>query len=483
MAETTTVAPVEHQEQPASPAPAAGPILKPPKKKRKWGRWVLLVVALLIVGLVVYTSIMAALAKPVVLYQPAAAQDIDSIISTSGTIAAQDTHTYFVPAQVKVKAVNFKRGDQVKKGEVIATFDMSDLQISLEKARLSMENAQLQYDQTMEDVDESSNELYELNKTIRKENAKLTNLEMAYKYYDVGHTGDPDIDKLIAAYVDNKDGLYDDWQKQGQAVAGLMAQRSALRNLEMDESQQKIMDNNLALQKLQYDEVAKMVNESQGGIIAEFDGILTQLNLVEGATVSPGMTAAVLEKNEDIKITFSLNKYDIQSLALGQPATVTFGGHKLTGTVTRIDGAATTVGASAVVMAEVSVEDPDHLLKLGMDADLDILTASRQGTVAVPIETVKTDKAGDYVYILTPTQGEKAKQGEFDFAKVYIEAGISDDSYMEILSGVEAGDLVATVTPKGVESGAVVTGIPGTSSGGMLQLPGGITVEQPDTME
>ena len=483
MAETTNLATAVTQEVPAIPQEQS-PVLKPPKKKRRWGRWVVLVVVLVLVGLVVWSTIMAALAKPVVLYQPAVRQDIDAVLSATGTIGAQQTKTYYAPTQVKVAAVNFEQGDRVQKGDVIATFDLSDLRISLEQARLTLENAQLQYDQTMEDVDESSNELYELNKTIRKENAKLTNLELARDYYQdgQGHTGDPEIDDIIAAYPDFDD-LYAAWEAQGAYVAQLMAQRQTLRNLEMDETQQKILDNNLALQQLQYDQVAKLVSETQGGLVAEFDGILTQLNLQEGATVSGGMVAAVLEDNNSLSIRFSLNKYDIQDLALGQTAQVTFGNQRLTGSVTRIDGAATTTGSASGVGAEVSVEDPDHLLKLGMEADLDILTASRQGVVAVPIETVKTDKTGDYVYVLTPTQGENAKEGEFDFTKVYITAGISDDRFIEILSGVEEGDLVATVVPTSLESGAVVTGIPGSSSGGMLQLPGGITVQQPDTME
>ena len=61
---------------------------------------------------------------------------------------------------------------------------------------------------------------------------------------------------------------------------------------------------------------------------------------------------------------------------------------------------------------EITVEDPDGVLKLGMDADADILTAQAEGAVAVPVEAVKTDKDGDYVYTVAPSaNAEEAQAG------------------------------------------------------------------------
>ena len=488
MAEPTTLptqAPQQESQPPAAETPPMGPILKPPKKKRKWKRWAVLAVALLAIGFLIYTSVMKALAKPVVLYTPSTREDIDSVISATGSIVSEQTKTYFVPASVKVRTVNFKRGDQVQKGQVIATFDMSDLQTSLRKAEIALENAQLQYDDTMENLDDSTYELSKVSRNIRKANADLTNLEIAEKFAREGKSAndieDRDISTLVGTY--DEQTLHEMADAMAKQVAALQQQRQGLRELDMSENAIKQLDNNLESLQLQVNDVKKMINESAGGIVADFDGVLTQLSLVEGATVAPGMNAAVLEGNQEIDLSFSLNKYDIQRLALDQEAAITFGPHTLRGTVVHIDGAATTAGGSPVVFARVRAEDPDHFLKLGMEADLDILTESRQGAVAVPIETLKTDKTGDYVYILTPTTGEKAKKGEFDMVKTYVKAGISDDTHIEILEGVAEGDLIATVVPKGVEGGIVVTGVPGSSSGGMLQLPGGVTIQQPDTME
>ena len=474
MAETTEL------EKAAVPAqePAALPPKKP-KKKRKLKKWVVLGVLVLAAGLIGYSTLQAAMAKPVVYYEAASVRDIDSTLSVSGTLTAAETRSYFVPGSVKVAKVNFKKGDAVKAGEVIAAFDLSDLQVSLEKARLNLENAQLQYEDTMDDLDNSSQELYDVNKEIRKLEAKETTYKLAYDYFNRYPTGDREIDGLIEAYGggDNGDGdssaMYDAWQGVVSELTAKMGERSALRAADLSENNQKVLDNNLALQQIEYDEIAKMVNESQGGIVAEFDGIVTDLSLVEGATVSAGMDAVTVASTEGVLLRFSVGKFDVDRIQVGQPAQVTFGSKELTGTVTHLDGAATlqTTGTttSTVLQGEITVEDPDGVLKLGMDADADILTAQAEGAVAVPVEAVKTDKDGDYVYTVAPSaNAEEAQAGIWQLRKVYVTSGIFDDSYIQITQGLSEGDLVCTSLPSSVEDGALVTALPTGETAALL---------------
>ena len=132
-------------------------------------------------------------------------------------ITPSGTRSYFVPGSVRVEKVNFKQGDRVKKGDVIATFDLTDLQRSLKKAELTLENAQLQYDDTMEDLDNSTQELYDINKEIRRLEARETTYKLAYDYFDRYPTNDPEIDAIIAAH-DHGEGsgeMYDAWQALG----------------------------------------------------------------------------------------------------------------------------------------------------------------------------------------------------------------------------------------------------------------------------
>ena len=363
--------------------------------------------------------------------------------------------------------MNFKQGDAVKKGDVIATFDLHDLELALKKAELTMENAQLQYDDTMSDLDNSSQELYDINKEIRRLEARETTYKLAYDYFDRYPTHDEEIDKIIQAY-DHGEGsgaMYDAWQAIAEELAGKMAARSALRSADLSDNNQKVLENNLALQKLEYEETARMVRESQGGIVADFDGIITEMNLTEGATVSTGMDAVRLASTEGILLRFSVGKYDVDRMALGQTAEVTFGTKKLTGTVTRMDGAATveTSGntTNTVLKGEITIEDPEGVLKLGMDANAEILTAQSFGAVAVPVEAVKVDRDGEYVWTVTPATEEKAAaEGLWELHKVYVKTGLFDDVSIEVLEGLSAGARICPSLPQELPEGSLVNALP-----------------------
>ena len=449
---------------PAAPVPAAP---KRPRKKLKLKKWLFLGLLVLGAGFAVYSAVQASGQKPTVQYEEAAIQDIDSTLSVSGTITPNETRSYFVPGSVKVATVNFKQGDAVKKGDVIATFDLHDLELALKKAELTMENAQLQYDDTMSDLDNSSQELYDINKEIRRLEARETTYKLAYDYFDRYPTHDEEIDKIIRAY-DHGEGsgaMYDAWQAIAEELAGKMAARSALRSADLSDNNQKVLENNLALQKLEYEETARMVRESQGGIVADFDGIITEMNLTEGATVSTGMDAVRLASTEGILLRFSVGKYDVDRMALGQTAEVTFGTKKLTGAVTRMDGAATveTSGntTNTVLKGEITIEDPEGVLKLGMDANAEILTAQSFGAVAVPVEAVKVDRDGEYVWTVTPATEEKAAaEGLWELHKVYVKTGLFDDVSIEVLEGLSAGARICPSLPQEVPEGSLVNALP-----------------------
>ncbi len=452
----------------ASPAPAPAP--PKPRKKLKIKKWIFLGLLLIGGGFLGYNAYQAAGAAPVVQYDQATIQDIDSTLSVAGTITPNETKQYFVPGSVRVAQVNFKQGDAVKKGDVIASFDLSDLNLSLQKAKLTLENAQLRYDDTMDDLDNSSQELYDLNKEIRRLQARETTYKLAYDYFHRYPTHDEELDRIISAYKTDEDdeddtAMYNAWQAIVEELTGMFSQRQVLRGNDLSENNQKVLDNDLELQKLEYEEIARIINRSQGGIVADFDGIITQMNLVEGAAVAEGQDAVTVASTEGVLLRFSVGKYDVDRMEIGQTAEVTFGSKKLTGTVTRMEGAATVETdnntTNTVLKGEITIDDPNKVLKLGMDANGEILTDQVFGAVAVPVEAVKVDRDGEYLYTITPcTQGEAAEKGLWELHKTYIKTGIFDDAYIQVLEGLSAGDAICPVMAQELPEGTLVSAIP-----------------------
>jgi len=469
MPETT-----EMEKNAAVPEPAPGPapalVVPKPKKKRKIKKWIFLALLLIAGGYFGYNAYLASQAKPVVQYDLAGIQDIDSTLSVSGTITPSETRQYFVPGAVKVAKVNFKQGDRVQKGDVIATFDLTDLNLALKKAELTLENAQLQYDDTMDDLDNSSQELYDLNKEIRRLQARETTYKLAYDRFHHYPTKDVELDRIIAAYKSDEEdeddtAMYNAWQDIVSELSDKIAQRRVLRGNDLSENNQKVLDNNLELQKLEYEEIARIIGRSQGGIVADFDGIITQMDLVEGAAVAEGQEAVTVASTEGVLLRFSVGKYDVDRMEIGQTAEVTFGSKKLTGTVTRMDGAATVETSnnttSTVLRGEITVDDPDSILKLGMDANAEILTAQTFHAVAVPVEAVKVDRDGEYVYTVSPSADPEAvEEGLWELHKTYVKTGLFDDVNIEILEGLSQGDNICPVLSAELPDGSLVNAVP-----------------------
>lgn len=459
--ETTTIAP---------PAPVQAPVIPKPRRKLKLKKWIFLLLALGVAGYFGYNAMQAAGAAPRVEYDQAGVTDIDSTLSVSGTITPSETKQYFAPGSVKVAKVNFRQGDQVQKGDVIATFDTSDLNMALQKAKLTLENAQLQYDDTMKDLDNSTQELYDLNKEIRRIQARETTYKLAYDRFHHYPTKDAELDRIIAAYkTDEEDeddtAMYNAWQEIVSELSDKIAQRRVLRESDLSENNQKVLDNNLELQKLEYDEAARAIGKAQGGIIADFDGVITEMNLVEGAAVTEGQPALTIASTEGVLLRFSVGRYDVDRMEIGQTAEVTFGSKKLTGTVSRMDGAATVEttnnSTTTVLKGEITIDDPNHLLKLGMDANAEILTAQAFRAVSVPVEVVKVDRDGEYVYTLSPSSDEKAvEEGLWELRKTYVKTGIFDDVNIQILEGLSKGDNICTNFAQELPEGTLVQAVP-----------------------
>jgi len=157
-----------------------------------------------------------------------------------------------------------------------------------------------------------------------------------------------------------------------------------------------------------------------------------------------------------------VNENDIPRVDLGDTATIevdAYVDYKFRGIVTEIANSAKTTGVSAdqvtnfdvkiLVLPESYKELADkgnaNPLRPGMSATVDILTETKQGIIAVPIQSVTTRT--DTTKITQTVSDEEIRtlvfitDGERALAKD-VKTGIQDNSYIEVISGVSAGDRV-----------------------------------------
>lgn len=112
------------------------------------------------------------------------------------------------------------------------------------------------------------------------------------------------------------------------------------------------------------------------------------------------------------------------------------------GTVTHIDS----VAKDDSVRAEVTLDNPEGVVP-GISAELDIETYLNENCLTIPIEASKTDRTGDYCYVARDNG-----DGTYRPEKVYITTGNSSLTSVEVLEGLNEGDIVITNPPANIEN-------------------------------
>ena len=104
------------------------------------------------------------------------------------------------------------------------------------------------------------------------------------------------------------------------------------------------------------------------------------------------------------------------------------------GSMAGISGLSSLTDTGAGVECTVSIPQTDENIIAGFDADVEIATGEYLGVVVVPIESIKLEKTGSYVYIYNEEEGT--------VTKTKIETGAVSDSAYEVKSGLKVGDRI-----------------------------------------
>ena len=177
----------------------------------------------------------------------------------------------------------------------------------------------------------------------------------------------------------------------------------------------------------------ELVEAAKNGIKADFNGVVTKVSVVEGATTTLGMELFTLQNTDKVDVNINVSKYDYDKVKEGQSADVTVAGKTYEGEVTSISHVATQneKGAS-LIAADVRIKNPDEDIFLGVDAKVTIHAEEAENVVVLPSEVVNIGKEGSFCYVLE--NGIITRKD--------ITTGISSDEYVEVLDGIQEGDEV-----------------------------------------
>ncbi len=417
--------------------------------------------------------------------------DVEQSISTSGTVKSEEKKTYFSELPVKVGTVKASAGDVVKKGDLLMSYDADALSEAKQLAELKLQANEGGYDSSVskdnkyiaelgeaninlevleQQIEDSENYVRELNQKINDKKSSLAYEGTLLQISLIEWSDQPDseeyenLQKLIQLnsyeQQNNKDIVA--WQKEVSRYEEMIAaykeyksemksQKSSSESGSMDSGSKSQLEANTQMESINSNDTLADIAAVENGVTADFDGVVTEVEVVEGVTPTEGMKLFTVESIEKVKVEIAVSKYDLEKIAIGQKADIDIAGKTYNGKITKINGMATTnASGTAVVGADIEIENPDDSIFLGVEAKVNIHTATVSQALVVPVEVINSDKAGDFVY--TVENGVVAKRR--------IVAGISSDTYSEVKEGVSEGEQVISTMGQDLQEGMAVTAVP-----------------------
>lgn len=283
-------------------------------------------------------------------------------------------------------------------------------------------------------------------------------------------------------------------QKQAQ-LSALEAQKSVYE-AQTDETVTELYKSVMEQKSKEYESYKALVDSLQNGWFAAADGIVTEQNLAAGEIFTPkvqqsgGMDLSALMNmasgNSDVAATltdifsstsgadtavgagivvenygefyasFTVGKYDLLDLKVGQPATVSSldkiydaevsyvsatasasSGLDISSITSSLTGGST--GSSSSAPVKVKIKNPDEKIVIGFDVDIQINTEKIENVLTIPVETVFTDAGENYVFVYDAEKKTVSKRA--------VTLGIGSDTVYEVLDGIKSGEQVV-MNPK-----------------------------------
>lgn len=391
-----------------------------------------------------------------------------------------------------VKKVYFNVGDSVKKGDLLYELEDDNLNNQLEQAKLNLDLATQQLNQ---DTKNYNSAVAKLSITSPVDGV----VEILVKEGQDVTPGMP-----VAVVNVNKSNGSEEGQPSGNSGTNVTAQVSGTvekiyvssgQNVRKGEVLIKLSSSNISDAQIQsdkikvmqaqnnYNQILKQIeslkiyspidgkilsqNIKEGDVLGNFSsnagnnnlnasyvqtGFVPVLDITQLSSYESQPGTAVIVGNSGYIVNLSVDETDIKNIKIGQKVQLTtddLPGKVFSGTVSQVSQLPTIQNGVASYNVTIQV-DPSEDLMLGMSMDVVITVAEKNDVLLLPIQAVQT--LGNRQYVILYTDDMKNQnlsdanannmRNLFRNNIRFIETGIHNNNFVEIVSGLQESDRV-----------------------------------------
>ncbi|AET69686.1 RND family efflux transporter, MFP subunit [Desulfosporosinus orientis DSM 765] len=330
----------------------------------------------------------------------AEARDIYGSISYSGRLKASREVQVLPQTSARIISINVSEGQGVAAGETLMTLDSSSLQASLKKAEAQVASAK---------ANQVTNQI--------KLEAARKSYERTKLLYDAGSVTQVELDDAKLAY---------DSLNSGSVEAAVAEAEASLLSVQ---------------EQIGYTSIKAPVS-----------GIIGRIDVSVGDYVNTSNTVAVISDPQELKAEIMVGESDIAIMKLNTKVNVyvrSVGQEPFSGTISSI--ASVLAADSNMYPVTITLDNAKGEVKSGMYAEVSIAASGVQNALCIPLSSIIPDNGVNVVYSVTE------ENGEMRAARVEVKTGINDGNYVQIVSGLKAGDKVVTLGNTLISDGSLLT--------------------------
>ena len=233
-----------------------------------------------------------------------------------------------------------------------------------------------------------------------------------------------------------------------QANASAVSQSSGSTGLTSGQKKSMQIAENLA--ELSALSVEELVQKGKEGIKAEFDGVISDVQVADGTQTAQGSPLFTIASNQSVAVKLEIPSSDFEKAVVGGKGTIKIGQNTYNGTITQVNKiAVNNEKGNPVIGATLHIDNPDDQIIIGVSAKATLNVAEAKNVLCLSNEVVNTGTEGDFVYVIE--NGVVKKKN--------VELGISSNNSVEVKSGLKEGDVVVTNASSDLREGTKATAV------------------------
>jgi membrane fusion protein (multidrug efflux system) len=222
-----------------------------------------------------------------------------------------------------------------------------------------------------------------------------------------------------------------------------LAKRGLATAEELDLAREAVAQAELSLRRTRLDLADTELRSPLSGVVTE--------RLVDlGDTLQTGTAAFRVADRDPLLLQARVPEVPAERLAVGQVARIHLEGRAeaIEGKVIRVAPVVDTESGTVVTTVEVARSEG---VRIGRFASVEIIVAERADAVTIPQDALSLRGDEDRVLVCTP-----AGDGKGTVAQRTVRTGVRQGANIEVVEGIEAGELIVVAAPDDLRDGAKV---------------------------